>query len=180
MVQADAGDDGELGREDVGAVQPAAQADLDHGDVHLLVGEPAESQPGGDLEEGESVEVPLRQEAEHVFLRDQGPAVRADEFDPLAEIHQVRGGVEADAQAGGGQGGGQHRADGTLAVGPGHVDGADLLRGMPQGGVEAPHRVQPGLVGPGREPGGLDGGMAGEKLLQEPVVSVFCIFHSCN
>ena len=174
--------DGELGREDVGAVQPAAEADLDHGDVHVDVGEPLESQAGGDFEEGETLQValPLREEAEDLLARDHRPAAGLHELDPLAEIHQVRRGVETHAKPRPGEGGREHRAHRALAVGPGHVHGTEPLRRMAQGGVQAPHPVQSRLVGAGREALVLYARMAGVKLLEEPVVGSFCQVHSCN
>ena len=102
MVQADAGHDGQFGREYVGTVQTAAQADLDHGNIDFLAGEPPESQAGRNLEERQSFEVLLRQESEHFLARNHRPAAGLHEFDPLAEIHQVRRGVQAHAQPGGG------------------------------------------------------------------------------
>ena len=50
MVERDVGDDGEQGRDDVGAVKPTAQSHLDDGDVNLLFGEILEGQGRGQLE----------------------------------------------------------------------------------------------------------------------------------
>jgi hypothetical protein len=53
VVQGDRGDhrDGAVGH--VGGVPGAAEADLDHGDVHRHVGEDGERHAGEDLEEGQ-------------------------------------------------------------------------------------------------------------------------------
>ena len=56
QVIIDAGDDGDHGRrDDIGGVQTAAQSHLQHGDIAVLLGEPAEPQHRDQLELGDGV-----------------------------------------------------------------------------------------------------------------------------
>lgn len=52
MVEADVRNDAQFWRNDVRAIQPASQADLNHGKVHLLLLEVLESESSSKLEEG--------------------------------------------------------------------------------------------------------------------------------
>jgi hypothetical protein len=49
----------------------------------------------------------------------------------LPEVHQMGRGVKAGPEAGGPQHCIQHRADGTLPVGAGHMEKAQTLSGFP-------------------------------------------------
>ena len=86
VVEADVGDDAEDGRDDVRAVQTAAEACLDDGDVHLAAAEIVEGHGRGQLEEGGLQAVDevcvFGHEVHHALLRD-GLAVDAD---ALAEV----------------------------------------------------------------------------------------------
>ena len=53
VVETDIGDDRQQGGDDIGAVEPAAHADLDDGDVDLFLGKIVEGESHGHLEEGE-------------------------------------------------------------------------------------------------------------------------------
>ena len=52
MILADAGDDGDNGGDDVGAVKSSSQPNLDDGEVYLCLAEVVESHERRDLEEG--------------------------------------------------------------------------------------------------------------------------------
>ena len=87
MVEADVGNDAQVGTDDVGAVQPAAQSYFDDGHVNLFVGKVAECHGGGQFEERgrqwlEEVAF-LFDEAYDIFLRN-GLTVDTDAF---AEVH---------------------------------------------------------------------------------------------
>jgi len=51
MIEANVGDDGKYGRDHVGTVESAAEANLDDAPVGLLPGEVVESHGDGDFEE---------------------------------------------------------------------------------------------------------------------------------
>ena len=72
MVQADAGNDAEFRGDYIGAVQAAAKTYFDNGDIHILVLEPFERQPGSYLEKGEfhfiEHDGPLFEEIIDIFL----------------------------------------------------------------------------------------------------------------
>ncbi len=99
VVEADVGDDAEVRTDDVGAVEPSAQAYLHHGHVHPLLGEIIERHGGRQLEERgvqrlEERAVALH-EIDHRLLGDRLP-IHAD---ALAEVHQVGRRVEPCAVA---------------------------------------------------------------------------------
>ena len=125
VVEADVGDDAQVGPDDVGAVQPSAQAHLDDGHIHPTVGKVAESHGGGQLEKRwvERLEEGtfFFYKVHDIFLRD-GLSVHADAF---AEVHQMGRRVEAHAVTTLLQDGGQGVRAGTLAVGARHVDAAE-------------------------------------------------------
>ena len=52
MVETDIGDDREVGRDDVGAVETSSKAYLDDGHIDLLLGKVVEGHGRGELEEG--------------------------------------------------------------------------------------------------------------------------------
>ena len=94
VVEAYVGDDAEVGRDDISAVETASHAHLDDSHIDLLGGEIVEGKPHGHLEEAELeglhiVFVEL-DETGYLFLR-YHDAVDAD---ALTEIDEVRRGVE--------------------------------------------------------------------------------------
>ena len=52
MIVADVGDNGEQGRDDIGAIQPATEACFDNGNVYTCFGKCLEGHHYGDLEKG--------------------------------------------------------------------------------------------------------------------------------
>ena len=151
MVKPDRGHDGEVRSQDIGAVKPAAEACFHHGHIDPFIREPLESQARSDLKEREflrfEIGFPGRQEVIDIRFRDHPD--RGGDLRPLAEIHQVRRGIDAGLQAGGGKGGGEHRSDGALAVGAGDMDGAESPLGMAERRTERLHTLQSRLVGRG-------------------------------
>ena len=153
MVQPYAGDHGDFRRYDIGAVQPAAKADFDDGDIDLFLGEPPESHSSRNLEERQvqalKVFFLLRDEVPYVLLADQvnGP-VRApvENAHPLAEVQDMRGSVQADLQARGRKGGRHHIGYRPLAVGAGNVHCPERGGRTSEQGVEFLHMLQSGLV----------------------------------
>ena len=141
VVEAYVGDDGEKRRDDVGAVQTAAHAHFDDGDVHLLAGEIVKGEADGHLEKGE-MEVGEKPavglDKVHDGLLRNHVAVDAD---ALAEVDKVRRGVEADLVARLLQDGGEEVADGAFAVGAGHMYASELALRVAEGG----HEVDGGL-----------------------------------
>ena len=124
--EGDAGDRGDLGRDDIGGVEPAAEADLDDGDVHGLLGEVEQAHRGSEFKEGglaglvgqigRGVGDALRGSRE-VGVRDDA---RVDS-DALADVDQVRAGVDADGVAARFEAAGRHLARAALALGSGDV-----------------------------------------------------------
>ena len=110
MVQAYARYDGQFGFYDIGAVESSPEADFDYGYVNFSVGEPFESQTGGDFEKGKMlyfVRAGFQKVLDIVFA-DHFPAFRADDFDSFAEVQQVGRGVKPDAQPACGKAGCEH------------------------------------------------------------------------
>ncbi len=124
VIVTDAGDGGDIGLDDVGAIQPAAEARLDDGDIDFIVGEVFESDGGEDIEIGwrrlEAVDhwLDKANQASKIGLGDHV----AVDGDALAHIDEVRAGVEPDLVAVGDEHGGDHRASAALAFGSGNVD----------------------------------------------------------
>src|SRR5262249_13055588 len=146
VIQADRGDDRHQRREDVGAIEPAAEADLDHGDVDLAFGEVEESERRRHLEEGavaafgESFD-PVERLLEPALV---GPL--ADDADALTEVDQMRRGVEAGAHTRLAQRALDERAHRALAVGARDVHGAEARVGIPQRAEQRAGAVESELV----------------------------------
>ena len=153
MVQADGCHEGQFRGDDIRGVQPPAEARLDDRGIDAGIGEPFEREAGGNLEEGQAVldeiGLPGGQEVENVVLGNQVEGVARDDAGPFPEIHQVRGGVQADAEADTGERRREEARDGALAVGPGHVDALERPLGMAQRLAEGLHACQARLVGRG-------------------------------
>ncbi len=151
VVEADRGDHGDPGVDDVGGVPGAAHADLDHGDVHRRVGEGRVGHAGEHLEEGHRDRLALVDHP-HVGLDvavdldeplggDRG-AVQAD---PLGDALHVRAGVAAGAQLEDGEQLLDHPGGGGLAVGAGDVDGGEGPLGLAQDVHQGLDPVERGL-----------------------------------
>ncbi len=103
--------------------------------------EPAEGGGGGDFKEGGLDLLALDGGADggepfgEVGIRDTGGA----DADALAEVDEVRRGVEAGAEARGIEHGGEHGADGAFAIRAGDVEEAGRWAREVECGVEAQH-----------------------------------------
>jgi hypothetical protein len=135
VIDRDRGDDRHHAVGDVGAVEPAAHADLEHDHVDRRVGEDREGHPGQHLEEGHRGRVPFVHQPhvrEDLLVRRYEPLGvnrRAVDTDPLPDRHQVRAGEPAGPQAAAAQQRIDHPGRRRLAVGTRHVDdGARALR----------------------------------------------------
>lgn len=124
VVVVDGGDDAEDGIDDVGGVQPAAEAGFKDGVVHFVLREEEEGH-GGDgfkvrrlLVERDGAD--LVECLGELVLRD-GPAVDADAFGGLGEVGRS---VEAGGVAGAAEGGFEEGASGAFSVGSGDVEEA--------------------------------------------------------
>ncbi len=122
VVDVDAGDDGDVGLDDVDRIQASAQADFEDGDVDAALRDQVGDGQGGEFE--------IRQvgagaggfdgvEGVHERLIGCHLAIDAG---ALVEVEEVRLDVEADAVAGLQQHRFEHRAGGTLAIGAGDHD----------------------------------------------------------
>lgn len=150
MVKADGGDDRDLRLHDISRVQPAAEANLDDGQISTPALELQERHRCHEFKKGRVLVGGIRrgpggQRAEFVGVGDdfrlgEQAAIHLHAF---AEFHQVRRGVEPGAPAGGVQDGVEHGRDRTLAVGAGNVDhriaalGVVECRGEPAHPVDA-------------------------------------------
>ena len=172
VVQPNGSNYSQLRRDDIGAVEPAAEAGLDHCNVHSLAGEPPEGQARGHFEKGESLKVGFAGVAAQIALEElpdllfggHGPAAGRHHLHPFAEVHQMRRSVEANAKSTrptGRRTAGRrttsrclaprqrcrnHAGHAALAVGARHVDAAVLFPGMSQSGIKGMHPGQAGLV----------------------------------
>ena len=113
-------------------------------DLHTLLGEVFERDGGEDVEvrrhrphlAGDRLDSP--HQPGELGVRDH---VMVD-ADPLANVGQVRAGVQADLVAVGLQHVREHRAGAALALGAGDVDGAELFLGIAELLQQVPHPVQ--------------------------------------
>ena len=123
VVDRDGGDRGERGaRDDVGGVEPAAEAHLQERVVRRSPREGQERGAGGDLEVGDGgAGVDGLALVERVEQRVLGDELARDAH-PLVEAHQMRRGVGVHAQAGGLEPRTHHGDRGALAVGARDVD----------------------------------------------------------
>ena len=147
VVEAYIGDNGEERRDDVGAVQASTHTYFDDGDVDFFAGEVVEGEADGHFEErevevGEKMHVGF-DEINDRLLRNH---LAVDAY-ALAEIYEVRRGVEAHLVAGLLKNGGQEVGDGALAVGACHMDGAELALGVAKGLHHVDGGLYVGLIG---------------------------------
>ena len=121
MVEVDVRDRGDAAVPGVGRVEPAAEPDLDDGQVDPLLGEPAEGDGRQQLELGRRAGPAGDPSGRVEDLADEpGERRRVDEpavdLEPLAVAHQVRLGGLGDAIAGGPQRRPGEGEDAALAV----------------------------------------------------------------
>ena len=104
MVEADAGDDGEQGSDDIRAVEPAAQARFQYCNINFAVIEPLESHSCGDFEKGEGKPVEVFPVAadevlDFLFANQFGfcPGFSAVyDSHPFSEVENVGRGIETN------------------------------------------------------------------------------------
>ena len=132
VVVADVGDDAQQRRDDVGAVQPAAQPDFDDGDVHALAGKVVEGHGDAELEKGGLYILDDSAMAAHEIHHPPPGDVLSVHLDALPEVQVVRADVQAGFQPCGLADGGQQVADRALAIGAGHVYRRELVLRIPQ------------------------------------------------
>lgn len=146
MVEGDIRDDGELRGDDVGAVETASKTDFYHGDVNMLLGEVLERHRCGQLEERRTERLEeltfCLHEIDDILLGN-GEAVNAD---ALREIHQMGRGIEPYPIAAELQEGCEGVGGAALAVGACDVDGAEMLMGVIEMGVEGKGVAQAFLI----------------------------------
>ena len=178
MLQADVGDDAQDGRDDVGRVEPAAQTRLDDSDVHRFGREKVESHRRRNFEKRRPMfreeRMPPVQERLNLFPRDHPETISFHNLHPLAEIHQMRRGIEPDLQPAGRQSGRQHMRSRALAVGPGNMDAAELPVRMPKRFVKRRHRLNSRLISH------LPDLLVRRELIEQPVYLFFVCFHSAT
>ena len=163
VLQAQIGDDRHLGGGDhVGGVQTPPQAHLQYHDVTGPLLEPHHGHGGHQLELGGRVghvpgglQHPLG-DPPQVLVGDGDPV----DLEPLAELPQVGGGVQAGAVSRPAQHAGHHGGGGALAVGAGDVD-----EFQPQMGVAQPAQQLPGALQPR---GPADPGLLVDSLFRLP------------
>ena len=147
VVETYVGDDAEVGRDDIGAVETATHAHLDDSHINLLSGEIVEGKPHGHLEEAELEALHIvfmeLNETGYLFLRYHGTI----DADALTKIDEVRRGVEPHFVASLHEDGGQHVGHRAFAVGAGHVDGTEAALGVAEVLHEADGVGDVGLVG---------------------------------
>ena len=169
VVEGDVGDDGEEGRDDVGGVETAAEADFEDGDVEVLLGEVEEGEGGEGLEKagvvgelaggdeavGGGIDVEVEAGEGLLGNLEEGlwwyiPHLRIEmwgtrnggglrDADAFGGAGEVGRGVEAGAKAGGGEDGGEGGRGRALAVGSGDEAGGEALLGVAEGAGEGAH-----------------------------------------
>ena len=149
VVEVDVGDRCDPSIPGVGGVEPAAEADLDQGQVDLHLGEPAEGDRGQELELGRLARAAPAHSAGRVedLADESGEGGGVDEpavdLEPLPIADEMGLGGLGDAQAGGSQcrtGQGEHAA---LAVRPGNQRPAELELRIADLAEERPRPTQP-------------------------------------
>jgi len=144
VVEGDVGDHAGQRSDDVGGIPAAAETGFPNHQVDALFGKPQQRQHRGEFEKGGGQRIAgcpgvlgLEGGAEgggepgQLRFRQQAPV----DLDPFAEADQVRRRKEPHAPAAGPVDALQQSADGTLAVGPGHVDkGQPIVRIADQSG----------------------------------------------
>jgi len=139
------------GRQHVGGVEPPAHPRFDRGDVNALPREPKQPERRHALEERRRGTTVLLDARRGVFdLREQRVEravrdVRAVDLEPLVELHEVRGGVEARFEPRRLQHRGDERRDRALAVRPRDVHDAETALGVAETFEQRERRLETGL-----------------------------------
>ena len=136
--------------DDVGGVEPAAHAHLQHHDVALPPGKPVEGQGSDVLKLCHLVAAFLELVGDggqgfhllHQLLLGNHLPV---DLEPLPELQHIGGGVQPHPQAAGPQGRGHQSGAGALAVGARHVDELQLFLGIAQPLHQSGDAFQPRL-----------------------------------
>lgn len=131
--------------DDVGRVKPPAKSRLNHCHVDPFLCEISEGHGCCPLEEGAA---DLFDGGKHL-ARIEGESFAGDrcpiDSDPFVEMNQMRRGVEADMEAGSGEGRGDHGADGAFAVGSRHMNCREPPVGIAELRKEFGDRLKPQL-----------------------------------
>ena len=144
VIEPDVGNDSNPAVGDVGRVETAEHADLDHRDVDLLLGEPGVGRTGQDLERHQPVTEHMLGSLHRGEQHRQRAVVDVHVVDPepLVVLGEMRAGVGADAHALGHQQAGDDPRRGTLAVGAGDVDDRQRRLRIAEQLDEAAHPVE--------------------------------------
>ncbi len=149
VVAADAGDGGDFGLDDVGAVEAAAQAGFDDAQFDLLIGEIFERDGGEDVEI--SRRRPAAGDQGHDRLDGAGKIGLGDHLavdaDALANIDQMGAGIKPDGVPGGFEHGGDHGGSAAFSFGAGDMDAAELVLWVSELAEEGPHAVEVEIIG---------------------------------
>jgi len=135
VVHRDARQATHFGFQDVGAVQPTAQAGFHDGDIHVLRSEIDKRNRGHDFEEGRLIVLhPLHVRGDfHNQLRQcRTRNLVSVDRNPLANVANVRRHVQTDAMPTGLEHRSEHRRGRTLALGTGDMHGFQLIVGVIQ------------------------------------------------
>ena len=147
VLHADVGHDAQYGHYDVGGVEAAAQTCLDDRNFDVALGEVVECQRRRHLEERQIELLHLRlmlvDEVDHLLLGDE----LVVDTDALAEVHQMRRGVESRAVARLREYRCEHVRHRPLAVGAGHVDREVVALRIAQMTAELGYAFEPRLIG---------------------------------
>src|SRR5262249_51669994 len=124
----------DLGLDDVGTVETTTEARLDDGDVYLLVRKVLKRSGSKDIEIARGG---LHSPDHGLHGLDQPGKLSmrdhlAVDLNPLADVDQVRAGVEPDLVPAGLQHRRDHRAGAALALGSGDMDRAELFMRVAQ------------------------------------------------
>ncbi len=158
MVEVDMGQNRADGRlDDVGGVETAAQADLQHDIVAPLLPEPEKGDRRHQFKLGHDGALPVQPLHQRLQPLDQrskgGPGDHATvDLVPFPEVHHEGRGIQAGLIPGGGQHFAEHGADGALAVGAGHMEKAHPPLGRTAERGDAPDTREAGARAK-RQPG---------------------------
>src|SRR5439155_1734254 len=104
----------------VGGVEPSTEPDLDHRHLHAVLREGEEAHQRGQLEEGEPIVAQRPGHAPGDLREQRRGAILGDRLarhpDPLAEMEEVRRGVQPGSQPGRAEGGLGEGAGGPLSI----------------------------------------------------------------
>ncbi len=159
VIESDLGNDGNFGNQDVGGIEPAAEADLKDGDVRFLAGEKIEGHGGDAFKEsgmgrktagGEEILDYVMNAGEgggeigigNISANRGGVEGGVDgarskhsgieKANTLVDAHQMRRGVKTHAQSRRQQDACQHGRRGAFSVGSRDVDGGNRTLGISQ------------------------------------------------